>query len=110
MRLPDVVGAYAPGFDPLDPLLSPLFGDLAGFPPTLIQCGGDEILLDDARRMHAALVAAGVESTLEVWPQMPHVWQAFARFLPEGRAAIGNIAGFLRGRIGDAAPVADIAA
>ena len=110
VRLPDVVGAYAPGCDPLDPLLSPLFGDLDGLPPCFIQCGGDEILLDDARRMHAALTAAGVASELEVWPQMPHVWQAFARFLPEGRAAIDHIAGFLRGRIGDEAFPADVAA
>ena len=99
VRLPDVVGAYAPGLDPLDPLLSPLFGDLAGLPPCLIQCGGDEILLDDAVRMHAALTAAGVASELEIWPSMPHVWQAFARFLPEGRAAIARIAAFLQPRL-----------
>lgn len=93
--LPAVVGAYAPGRDPLDPLVSPLFGDLAGLPPCFIQCGSDEILRDDAERMHAALSAAGVKSELEVWTRMPHVWQAFARFLPEGRLAIARICSFL---------------
>ncbi|WP_020178550.1 alpha/beta hydrolase [Methylopila sp. M107] len=94
--LPSVVQAYAPGFDARNPLLSPIFGDLTGLPPTLIQCGSDEILLDDARRLHAGLRAAGVPCDLEVWPRMPHVWQAFASFLPEGRLAIGRINAFLR--------------
>lgn len=93
---PSVVEAYAPGVDAKDPLLSPLFGDLAGLPPTLIQCGSDEILRDDAVRMTAALRSAGVRCDLEVWPRMPHVWQAFASFLPEGRRAIGRINMFLR--------------
>lgn len=93
--LPAIVGAYAPDRDPLEPLLSPLFGDLAGLPPCFIQCGSDEILRDDSVRMHAALRAAGVAAELEVWNRMPHVWQAFARFLPEGKAAIGRICGFL---------------
>lgn len=110
VRLPEVVQAYAPGLDPFDPLLSPLFGDLAGLPPCLIQCGGDEILLDDAVRMHAALAAAGVASEIEVWPRMPHVWQAFARFLPEGKDAIDRIARFLRERLDASRPRGDVAA
>jgi monoterpene epsilon-lactone hydrolase len=110
VRLPDVVRAYAPGLDPVDPLLSPLFGDLAGLPPCLIQCGGDEILLDDAVRMQAALVAAGVRSDLEVWPRMPHVWQAFARFLPEGRAALGRVCAFLRAELDPASGESEAAA
>lgn len=93
--LPSVVNAYAPGLDARNPLLSPIFGDLAGLPPTLIQCGSDEILLDDARRLHAGLTGAGVPCDLEVWPLMPHVWQAFASFLPEGRLAIRRITAFL---------------
>ncbi|MDR4306955.1 alpha/beta hydrolase [Chelatococcus sambhunathii] len=94
--LPSVVEAYAPGADHRNPLLSPIFGDLSGLPPTLIQCGSDEILLDDARRLHAGLSAAGVPCDLEIWPQMPHVWQAFAIFLPEGRLALNRINAFLR--------------
>ncbi len=95
--LPSVVQAYAPDADRRDPLLSPIFGDLSGLPPTLIQCGSDEILLDDARRLHAGLSEAGVVCDLEVWPQMPHVWQAFAIFLPEGKLALQRINAFLRG-------------
>lgn len=91
-----VVRAYASGEDAANPLLSPIFGDLSGLPPTLIQCGSDEILLDDARRLHAALLTAGVASELEIWPRMPHVWQAFASFLPEGRSAISRITAFLK--------------
>jgi acetyl esterase/lipase len=96
---PSVVRAYAPGEDPRNPLLSPLFGDLSGLPPCLIQCGSDEILLDDAVRLEAAFVAAGVDCALEVWPHMPHVWQAFAKFVPEARTAIGRVAAFLRRRL-----------
>ncbi|GLK75602.1 alpha/beta hydrolase [Methylopila jiangsuensis] len=93
--LPLVFEAYAAGRDPRDPLLSPLFGDLAGLPPCFLQCGGSEILRDDAVRLHGALAAAGVAAKLEVWPEMPHVWQAFARFLPEARAAIARVVAFL---------------
>jgi monoterpene epsilon-lactone hydrolase len=97
---PAIVGAYAPGQDPTEPLLSPLFGNLSGLPPCFIQCGSDEILRDDAVRLHAALLAAGVSSELEVWARMPHVWQAFARFLPEARTAIGRIVTFLDSHLG----------
>ncbi|GLK55270.1 acetyl esterase/lipase [Methylopila capsulata] len=97
--LPTVVDAYAPGRDVRDPSLSPLYGDLRGLPPCLIQCGGDEILRDDSVRMHRALLAAGVAAELEVWPKMPHVWQAFARFLPEARSAIRRISSFLNARL-----------
>lgn len=100
---PTVVGAYASGLDPRNPLLSPIFGDLAGLPPCLIQCGSDEILLDDAVRLQRALETAGVHAELEVWTQMPHVWQAFARLIPEARTAIGRIATFL-GKHFDAEP------
>jgi acetyl esterase/lipase len=98
--LPSVVGAYAEGRDLRDPLLSPLFGDLAGLPPCFIQCGSDEILLDDAVRMKAALEKVGVTVELEVWNRMPHVWQAFARLIPEASVAIERIAGFLAARLG----------
>ncbi|HEY0292372.1 MAG TPA: alpha/beta hydrolase [Hansschlegelia sp.] len=98
---PSVVSAYAPGLDPANPLLSPLFGDLAGLPPCLIQCGSDEILLDDAVRLQRALEAAGVSAELEVWTQMPHVWQVFARLIPEAKTAIDRISQFLRARLGE---------
>jgi phosphinothricin tripeptide acetyl hydrolase len=79
-----------------DPLLSPLFGDLSGLPPLLIQVGSDEILLDDARELHARAKAAGTDATLEVWQGMFHVWHWFGHYLDEGAAASRNIADFMR--------------
>ena len=99
--LPAVLDAYAPQRDLKNPLLSPLFGDLKGLPPCLIQCGSDEILCDDAVRMQRALQRAGVDAELEVWSEMPHVWQAFARLIPEGRTALERICRFLRERMDD---------
>jgi len=99
--LPAVVEAYAPHCDPKNPLLSPLFGDLGGLPACLIQCGSDEILRDDAVRMQRALQAAGVPVELEIWSEMPHVWQAFARLIPEARTALDRICRFLRERLPD---------
>jgi len=88
--------AYCPGGDAKNPYLSPLFGDVSGFPPTLFQVGDREILRDDAVRMAAALKAAGTEATLEVWPKVWHVWQLNADMLPEGREAIVHIVRFAR--------------
>ncbi len=58
--------------DPNDPLISPLFGDVNGLPPTLIMVGGDEIMLDDSASMHRKLLDAGVRSELVVAPEMWH--------------------------------------
>ena len=63
---------YAAGHDLTDPLLSPLYGDLAGFPPTLIQTGTRDILLSNSVLMHRKLRKAGVEAELHVWEAMPH--------------------------------------
>ena len=82
--------------DPLSPLVSPLYGDLRGLPPLLIQVGDAEVLLDDSTRIAAKAKAAGVDVTLSVWPEMPHVWQLFAPFLPEASAAIEEIGAFVR--------------
>ena len=60
--------------DPADPLCSPLFGDLAGFPPSLLFAGGDEILLDDARALHEKLVQSGCRSTLHIAPERWHAY------------------------------------
>lgn len=79
-----------------DPLVSPLFGDLAGLPPLLIQVGDAEVLLSDSTRIAERAEAAGVAVTLEIWDDMPHVWQAFAGFLPEADEAIAHIGQFVR--------------
>ena len=97
-HLPMLAQEYLAGADPRLPYISPLYGDLAGLPPILLQVGGDEILRDDAVRMHERLRDAGCQSELEVWPRMPHVWHAFAPVLPEARRAIASV-GASRGGI-----------
>ncbi len=85
--------------DPVTPLASPLYADLHGLPPLLIQVGMDEILLSDSTRLAEKAKAAGVDVTLQVWPDMMHVWQAFARYVPEGRAALAHVAAFVQGHL-----------
>jgi acetyl esterase/lipase len=79
-----------------DPLASPLYGDYRGLPPLLFQVGDAEVLLDDSTRAAERASKAGVDVTLEVWPEMPHVWHAFAPFLPEATRAIERIGAFVR--------------
>lgn len=91
---------YLGGGDPRDPLAAPLHADLSGLPPLLIQVGDHETLLDDATRLAKAARGAGVSVELEPWERMVHVWQIFAKELPEGRLAIERIAAFLGARLG----------
>ena len=86
--------------DPRTPLAAPLYADLHGLPPLLIQVGTAEILLDDATRIAERARAAGVEVSLDVWDDMIHVWQLFAPILPEGQQAIEHIGAFIRARTG----------
>lgn len=86
--------AYLAGRDPKTPLASPLYANLAGLPPLLLQVGSAEILLDDAVRVAERARAAGVEVELRVWPDMFHVWHAFADILPEGQQAVEEMAAF----------------
>lgn len=85
--------------DPKDPLASPLYADLSGLPPMLIQVGSSEILLDDAVRLARAAGADGTAVRIDVWPEMIHVWQSFAFMLPEGAAAIEDAAAFINAKI-----------
>ncbi len=89
-----------PDGDLRDPLISPLHADLAGLPPLLIQVGDAEVLLDDATRLAAAVAAAGGSATLEVWPEMIHVWHGSAGFVPEADEALARIAAFLQPHLG----------
>ncbi len=91
---------YANGKDLRHPLISPLYADLHGLPPLLIHVGGDEIMLDDSRRVAEKAKAAGVEVTLEVWEGLWHVFHAFAYRLAEGKLAIDKIGEFIRQRLG----------
>jgi acetyl esterase/lipase len=86
------------GEDLRSPLASPLYGDLAGLPPLFIQVGDAETLLDDSRRFAEKAKSAGVDVTLEIWPDMPHVFQFFAPYLPQAVEAIDHIAQFVHTR------------
>ena len=85
--------------DPCLPLISPLYADLRGLPPLLIQAGNDDMLLDDATRLAERAKAAGVDVTLEVWDRMWHVFHLHAPKLPEARRAIDAIGVFVRQRL-----------
>jgi epsilon-lactone hydrolase len=91
-----MAAAYLAGQDPRSPLAAPLYADLKGLPPLLIQVGDAEVLLDDSTRLADRAKAAGVSTKLEVWPEMIHVWQMFASFLPEGQQAVDGIGSFLK--------------
>jgi epsilon-lactone hydrolase len=80
--------------DPCDPLVSPLYADLTGLPPLLIQVGDRETVLDDSLVFADKARAAGIDVSLEVWDGMIHVFQMFGE-LAEAHQAIASIAGFL---------------
>jgi acetyl esterase/lipase len=82
--------------DPRTPLASPIYADLTGLPPLLIQVGTAEVLYDDATRLAKKAEAAGVQVVLEPWEDMMHVWHSFAAMLPEGQQAIDRIGEFVR--------------
>ncbi len=82
--------------DPNDPLISPLFAEVKGFPPTLIQVGGNETLLDDSTRLAQKMNKAGVKVQLDIYENMMHVWQFFGGIIPEANAAIDGIGKFVR--------------
>ena len=88
---------------PRDPLAAPLYADLAGLPPLLIIVGTAETLLDDAVRLHQKAQAEGVDSVLEQWDDMIHIWPWFAPFLPEGQQAMDRMGKFIQDKIGVAA-------
>jgi len=78
------------------PHLSPLHADFCDFPPTLIQVGSEEILYDDSSRLAQRMRHAGVDVTLSEYPQMWHVFQLHAGYMPEARQAVNEVAAFIR--------------
>jgi acetyl esterase/lipase len=100
-RLAGMAARYLGGIDPRSPRVSPLFADLTGLPRLLIQVGGAEALLDDSVRLARAAADAGCEVDLEEWPNMIHVWQAFAPGLADGTAALERATRWLTGRWGE---------
>ena len=87
-------GCLTNRINPSDPRVSPVYGDLAGLPPTLVQASEDEILIDDARRYVNRARAAGSPVELQTWHGMVHVWQIFVTMLPEARGAFDEIGKF----------------
>ncbi len=83
-RIPD----YTAGHDPALPLISPVFADLTGLPPLIIQAGTHEVLLDDAIRLARQAATADVAVTLDITPQVPHVFQAYYPILDEATTAL----------------------
>lgn len=88
--------AYRGALDVRDPRVSPLFADLAGLPPTLIQAGSEEILLDDARALGDALRQAGVPCDISIWPGLWHNFQMFHGRIRAADEALDAIARFVR--------------
>jgi epsilon-lactone hydrolase len=95
-ELDSMAESYLQGQDAKTPLASPLFADLNGLPPLLIQVGTDEHLYDDSINFEARAKAAGVNVTLEVWDEMIHIWHFFYPMLQEGREAIAQIGEFVK--------------
>ena len=92
----EMAAHYLNGQDARSPLAAPLYADLAGLPPLLVQVGTAETLLDDSTRLAERARKAGVKVTLEPWNDMIHVFQVFAPMLDEGQQAIDKIGEFVR--------------
>ncbi len=97
--LQDFADAYLQGEGPGHPLASPALGDLHGLPPMLLHAGGAEILASDATLLAERAGLAGVEVRAEIWPEMIHVWHAFAPWLGAGRRAIDEAAVWVKGKL-----------
>jgi acetyl esterase/lipase len=99
LKLPQAIllwlGWFMNRVRPCDPRVSPVYGNLAGLPPTLVHASEAEMLLDDARRYVARAAAAGSPVTLQTWPHVVHVWQIFHETLDEGREALEQIRVFI---------------
>lgn len=94
-----MAAAYLAGADAKTPLASPLFADLAGLPPLLLQVGTEEALYDDTVGLKQRAEAAGVEVSAESWGGMMHVWHIFHPILSEGRDAIARVGAYLKSRV-----------
>jgi monoterpene epsilon-lactone hydrolase len=92
----EIAGQYLGGADPRSPLAAPIYADLHGIAPLYIQVGAVETLLDDALRLAGVAGQADVPVTLEIWPEMPHVWHLFHPKLSAGRRAITAGARYVR--------------
>lgn len=98
--LDELAQAYLPAaMDRRDTRISPLYAELGGLPPLLIQVGSDETLLADSTRLAAALAEANVAVTLEVWPNMIHAWPMWNAHLETGRQALAGAGAFMHAQV-----------
>jgi monoterpene epsilon-lactone hydrolase len=93
--LPRAAAHYLNGQDPRNPLISPVYANLHGLPPVLIQVGDQEILLSDATRLYHGLHRAGGEADLTVWPGLWHVFHAAGDRMQESKQALRELGAFL---------------
>lgn len=104
----DFAAAYLGDAAPDDPRASPLWGAADDLPPVLLQVGASELLLDDARRMHERLQAAGGDSRLSVYDGVAHAWQLAVPFVPEASAALHEVASFCVTHLSRSEPAASV--
>ena len=98
--LAELAASYLNGTDPRTPMASPIYADLKGLPPLLIQVGSAETLLDDAVRLAGVAGAADVRVTLQVWPGMIHAWHLYYAQLEAGGRALAEVGTFVRTALG----------
>lgn len=96
---PRVAAQYLGSADARNPYASPVFGEFEGLPPLLIQVGDTELLLDDSTRIATKARAAGVHVELDIWRNVPHIFQIWTPFMPEARDALAHAAAFIDGAI-----------
>ena len=102
---PARVADYTAGQDAALGLISPIFAELSGLPPLIIQAGTHEVLLDDAVRLARQAATADVEVTLDITPRVPHVFQAYHPVLDEAAAALDRAGQLLSAHLASAARV-----
>ncbi|MBN1631182.1 MAG: beta-phosphoglucomutase [Thermoleophilia bacterium] len=95
----EVMGYYAPGEDPSNPYVSPLYGDYAGFSPMFVVVGTDEIVYDDSRLLVEKAAQSGVDVVSITGHGMPHAYPVFFDIFPEAAAAFGEICEYVRGKL-----------
>ena len=95
-RLNNLRNIYLEGGNAKNPLVSPLYGDLCGLPPIMIQVGSHELLLDDIIKFHKKSLDCDVEVTFELWKDMFHCFQIFSSNIPEGQNAINSAGDYIK--------------
>lgn len=97
--LQDMAPLYCNGQDAKNPLISPVFADLSGLPPLLLQVGDRDVCEDDSRKIADNARVAGVDVQFDFWPEMIHCWHTYYDTLPEARAAVAKIGSYLRAHL-----------